>query len=169
MAPLPEPIAVVGTACRFPGGSDDPSKLWELLKNPRDLSKKIPRSRFNTDGFYHPEATHHGTTNATKSYFLDSDVAHFDAGFFSIREYLTRKCAREEGRVPFKVASVALMANSSLPMIHQLLIPPYQNLPRPMQSILSNDSCWRPCTMALAPLVSPWRSCVALRQPSTWA
>ncbi|TGJ82083.1 hypothetical protein E0Z10_g6697 [Xylaria hypoxylon] len=81
----PEPIAIVGSGCRFPGGSNSPSKLWELLKNPRDLSTKVPDTRFNVDTFYHPEATHHGTTNATKSYFLEEDVSQFDAGFFNIQ------------------------------------------------------------------------------------
>lgn len=80
-----EPIAIVGSACRFPGGSDSPSKLWELLKEPRDLSSKVPADRFNIDAFYHPEPTHHGTTNAKKSYFLDRDVSRFDASFFGIQ------------------------------------------------------------------------------------
>ncbi|KAJ5951279.1 uncharacterized protein N7479_009692 [Penicillium vulpinum] len=82
---MPEPIAIIGTACRFPGGCDSPSKLWELLKNPRDISKKVPLDRFNVDHYYHPEATHHGTTNATKSYFLEENVAQFDAPFFNIQ------------------------------------------------------------------------------------
>ncbi|KAJ5429252.1 hypothetical protein N7491_006268, partial [Penicillium cf. griseofulvum] len=82
---MPEPIAIIGTACRFPGGCDSPSKLWELLKNPRDISKKVPLDRFNVDHFYHPEATHHGTTNATKSYFLEENIAQFDAQFFNIQ------------------------------------------------------------------------------------
>lgn len=85
MQTVSEPIAVVGSGCRFPGGSNSPSKLWDLLENPRDLSTKVPEGRFNVDKFYHPEATHHGTTNATKSYFLEEDVAQFDAGFFNLQ------------------------------------------------------------------------------------
>jgi acyl transferase domain-containing protein len=84
-----EPIAVIGSGCRFPGGSDTPSKLWSLIQDPHDLSKKPPASRFDIDPFYHPVGTHHGTTNATKSYWLeDSDrtnVSKFDAGFFNIQ------------------------------------------------------------------------------------
>lgn len=79
-----EPIAIIGSACRFPGGSNTTSKLWELIKTPRDISQKIPSTRFNVDTFYHPEATHHGTTNAPKGYFLDEDVANFDAAFFNM-------------------------------------------------------------------------------------
>ncbi|CAG8216066.1 unnamed protein product [Penicillium nalgiovense] len=82
---MPEPIAIIGTACRFPGGCDSPSKLWELLRNPSDISKEVPIDRFNVDNFYHPEATHHGTTNATKSYFLEENIAQFDAQFFNMQ------------------------------------------------------------------------------------
>ncbi|RYP60584.1 hypothetical protein DL770_009960 [Monosporascus sp. CRB-9-2] len=86
---MPEPIAIIGSGCRFPGGADTPSKLWSLISQPIDLSRKPSASRFNIDLFYHPVGTHHGTTDATKSYWLDdmdrSNVAHFDAGFFNIQ------------------------------------------------------------------------------------
>ena len=86
---MAEPIAVIGAGCRFPGGADTPSKLWSVINHPCDLSRKPSASRFNIDSFYHPVGTHHGTTNATKSYWLEdndrSNVAHFDAGFFNIQ------------------------------------------------------------------------------------
>ncbi|KAJ5603276.1 hypothetical protein N7537_006232 [Penicillium hordei] len=82
---MPEPIAIIGTVCRFPGGCDSPSKLWELLRNPSGISKKVPLDRFNVDHFYHPEATHHGTTNVTKSYFLEENIAQFGVQFFNIQ------------------------------------------------------------------------------------
>ncbi|KAB8230052.1 uncharacterized protein BDW43DRAFT_170617 [Aspergillus alliaceus] len=84
-----EPIAIIGSGCRFPGGSETPSKLWSLIEKPSDLSSKPPSSRFNIDSFYHPVGTHHGTTNATQSYWLDesdrTSIAKFDAGFFNIQ------------------------------------------------------------------------------------
>lgn len=40
-----EPIAIVGSACRFPGDSSSPSKLWDLLREPRDVLQEIPDSR----------------------------------------------------------------------------------------------------------------------------
>ncbi|KAL8724801.1 MAG: hypothetical protein Q9166_007747 [cf. Caloplaca sp. 2 TL-2023] len=86
---MAEHIAVIGAGCRFPGNADTPSKLWSLLHDPRDLSRKPSPSRFNIDPFYHPDGTHHGTTNATKSYWLEdgdrSNVTQFDAGFFNIQ------------------------------------------------------------------------------------
>jgi len=40
-----EPIAIIGSGCRFPGGADTPSKLWDVISKPRDLSKKPPADR----------------------------------------------------------------------------------------------------------------------------
>lgn len=79
-----EPIAVIGIGCRFPGSANSPSKLWELLKSPRNVASPIPKTRWNLDKFYHPVGSHHGTTNVTESYFLDEadDIRHFDSTFF---------------------------------------------------------------------------------------
>ncbi|PWY71026.1 hypothetical protein BO70DRAFT_343322 [Aspergillus heteromorphus CBS 117.55] len=79
-----EPIAIIGSSCRYPGPAKNPSHLWQLLCDPYDLSKKAPADRFNIDGFYHSIGEHHGTTNAPKAYWLDGDVRMFDAPFFSI-------------------------------------------------------------------------------------
>ncbi|KAK4675878.1 putative Hybrid PKS-NRPS biosynthetic cluster [Podospora pseudoanserina] len=79
-----EPIAIVGTACRFPGPSTSPSKLWSLLASPTDIQTVIPPSRFNTEAFHHPVGSHHGTTNVRHAYLLTQDLSHFDASFFNI-------------------------------------------------------------------------------------
>lgn len=80
-----EPIAVIGSGCRFPGNSDTPSKLWELLRSPRDLLRQVPPERYDAEAFYHPDPKHHGTTDVRKSYFLNEDPASFDNGFFNIQ------------------------------------------------------------------------------------
>lgn len=80
-----EPIAIIGTACRFPGESSSPSKLWELLHQPRDVLSEIPENRFNPHGFYHPDNLHHGTSNVQHSYVLSEDVRVFDSRFFGIK------------------------------------------------------------------------------------
>ncbi|KAL4881198.1 hypothetical protein BJY04DRAFT_218375 [Aspergillus karnatakaensis] len=79
-----EPVAIVGSSCRFPGGATSPSKLWELLEKPRDVVQEIPASRFNTKAFYHPDSQHHGSTNVKHAYLLDEDPRVFDRDFFSI-------------------------------------------------------------------------------------
>ncbi|RAL10592.1 ketoacyl-synt-domain-containing protein [Aspergillus homomorphus CBS 101889] len=83
MASLPEPVAIIGTGCRFPGSTSSPSKLWDLLHTPHNLASKTPSDRFNHDAFYHPD-THHGTGNAPESYFLSENIQQFDASFFNI-------------------------------------------------------------------------------------
>jgi acyl transferase domain-containing protein len=79
-----EPIAIVGLGCRFPGGSDSPSKLWDLLKNPHNVATRIPPERFNIDRFYHENNQHNGTCNVKETYFLDQDIRCFDHSFFGI-------------------------------------------------------------------------------------
>ncbi|KAI1776647.1 hybrid PKS-NRPS PsoA [Hypoxylon cercidicola] len=79
-----EPIAIIGSSCRFPGGANSSSKLWELLKEPHDLLSDIPLSRFNAKAFYHENGEHHGSTNVLKSYFLEEDPRLFDHTFFNI-------------------------------------------------------------------------------------
>ncbi|PKK49165.1 hypothetical protein CI102_7231 [Trichoderma harzianum] len=81
---ITEPIAIVGSSCRFPGSSSSPSKLWELLKNPKDILKEIPESRFNPEGFYNDNGEYHGSTNVRHSYLLDEDFREFDHNFFNI-------------------------------------------------------------------------------------
>lgn len=86
MAPKPsEPIAIVGSACRFAGDASSPSRLWELLREPRDLRREIPTSRFNAKGFYHPDGSYHGHSNVSHAYIMNGDVAVFDNEFFGIR------------------------------------------------------------------------------------
>lgn len=50
----PVPIAIIGIGCRFAGDATSPSKLWEMLENGRSAWSEIPSSRFNIDGWYHP-------------------------------------------------------------------------------------------------------------------
>ncbi|KAH8726360.1 hypothetical protein GQ44DRAFT_613908 [Phaeosphaeriaceae sp. PMI808] len=80
-----EPIAIIGLACRFPGGANTPLKLKDLIETPYDLSKTVPADRFDTTSFFHAQSSHHGTTNSNKAYFLDDEVRHFDTAFFNIQ------------------------------------------------------------------------------------
>ncbi|TVY41051.1 Hybrid PKS-NRPS synthetase [Lachnellula occidentalis] len=82
---MAEPVAIIGSACRFPGGADSPAKLWELLKNPRDALSEFPPDRLNLKNFYHQNGTHHGSTDVqNKGYLLEEDFRLFDASFFHI-------------------------------------------------------------------------------------
>lgn len=82
--PTSEPVAIVGSACRFAGDATSPAAFWNLLSNPVDLTKEVPPERFNIKGFYHPDGAHHGTTDSPKAYWLEQDHRVFDASFFNI-------------------------------------------------------------------------------------
>jgi len=77
------PIAVVGMACRFPGGADTPEAFWELLKNGVDASCEVPPARWNVDAVFDPDPAAPGKTYVRRGGFLQS-VDGFDAGLFGI-------------------------------------------------------------------------------------
>ncbi|KAL2816617.1 hypothetical protein BDW59DRAFT_166262 [Aspergillus cavernicola] len=79
-----EPIAIVGLGCRFPGGADTPEKLWDLVYEGRQCWEEVPSSRFNCTAFYHPDPDARGTHNARGGFFLNQNLAAFDANFFGI-------------------------------------------------------------------------------------
>lgn len=79
-----EPIAIVGSGCRFPGGASTPAKLWEILREPRDLLTPIPVTRFSAPGFYHEDGDYSGHSNVLHSYLLSEDHTAWDADFFNI-------------------------------------------------------------------------------------
>ncbi|RYP80178.1 hypothetical protein DL769_002591 [Monosporascus sp. CRB-8-3] len=84
MAKSESRIAVIGMACRLPGGADSPESLWSLLADGRDGRKEVPKDRWDWKSFYNKNAATKDTTNFSHAYFLDEDVSAFDARFFNI-------------------------------------------------------------------------------------
>jgi acyl transferase domain-containing protein/NADP-dependent 3-hydroxy acid dehydrogenase YdfG len=79
-----EPIAIVGTGCRFPGYVRTAEQLWELLAAGGDAISRFPSDRgWDLDGIYDPEGARPGTSYVDQGGFL-YDAADFDAGFFGI-------------------------------------------------------------------------------------
>ncbi|WP_321913006.1 SDR family NAD(P)-dependent oxidoreductase [Paraburkholderia sp. J11-2] len=76
-------IAIVGMACRFPGGVQGPDDFWQLLCDERDAVTAVPSERFGTAFYQHPSKKEPGKSYTFSAGVLD-DVAGFDAAFFGI-------------------------------------------------------------------------------------
>ncbi|MFI8069125.1 beta-ketoacyl synthase N-terminal-like domain-containing protein, partial [Streptomyces sp. NPDC086033] len=79
-----EPIAIVGMACRLPGGVATPEELWRLVAEGRDAVSGFPEDRgWHLDDLYDPEGTRPGSSYVREGGFVH-DLADFDAEFFGI-------------------------------------------------------------------------------------
>ncbi|MFL6125005.1 beta-ketoacyl synthase N-terminal-like domain-containing protein, partial [Actinophytocola sp.] len=79
-----EPIAIVGMACRLPGGVAGPDDLWRLVSQGRDGVSGFPTDRgWNLDDLFDPDPDHPDTSYVSRGGFLQ-DAGQFDAGFFGI-------------------------------------------------------------------------------------
>jgi acyl transferase domain-containing protein len=72
-----EPIAIIGMACRFPGGVRSPEQLWQLLADGENVVSDFPTDRgWDLSGLAAASTTHQG------GFLLDA--AEFDPDFFRI-------------------------------------------------------------------------------------
>ena len=83
--PAPTALALIGAACRLPGGADTPEALWELLREGGDAIVDVPRERYDVDAWYSAELGQRGTLYARRAGLLQGPIDTFDAPFFHIR------------------------------------------------------------------------------------
>ena len=57
------PIAIVGMACRLPGGSSNPEEFWNMVASGRSGWSSIPAERFTQSSFEHPSSDVGGTVS----------------------------------------------------------------------------------------------------------
>jgi acyl transferase domain-containing protein/NADPH:quinone reductase-like Zn-dependent oxidoreductase len=81
-----KPVAIVGMACRLPGGVTDADEFYELCCRARSGWSEIPEERFSKVGYHHPNSDKLGCFNPIGGCFLSEDIALFDAPFFNITE-----------------------------------------------------------------------------------
>ena len=78
-----EPIAIIGMACRFPGGADDPETFWEGLVNGQDAITEIPPDRWDIDRYYDPDPDASGKMNCRYGGVI-GNLDQFDPGLFGL-------------------------------------------------------------------------------------
>jgi acyl transferase domain-containing protein/NADPH:quinone reductase-like Zn-dependent oxidoreductase/NADP-dependent 3-hydroxy acid dehydrogenase YdfG/acyl carrier protein len=78
-----EPIAVVGMACRLPGGLEDPHAYWKALAEGLDLVGEVPADRWDVDAYYDPDPSAMGKSRTKAGGFL-KEIDGFEPAFFGI-------------------------------------------------------------------------------------
>jgi acyl transferase domain-containing protein/NADPH:quinone reductase-like Zn-dependent oxidoreductase len=78
-----DPIAIVGMACRLPGGADTPDRFWRLMRDSACVVREVPPGRWNGDAWYDPDLSTAGKTVTKSGCFLDR-IDAFDADYFGI-------------------------------------------------------------------------------------
>ena len=78
-----EPVAIIGMACRFPGGADDPDRFWTLLASGRGAVTPLPTDRPELTETYAADGDRTDRHRVRAAGFIDG-IDRFDAAFFGM-------------------------------------------------------------------------------------
>lgn len=76
-------IAIVGMACRMPGGATNTESFWDLLEKGLDVHRTIPADRFDVKTHHDPNGKAINASHTAYGCFID-DPGFFDAPFFNM-------------------------------------------------------------------------------------
>jgi acyl transferase domain-containing protein len=139
------PIAICGIGLRLPGGVRNDRDFANLLLNKRDARSVVPGDRYDIDGYYDPSAKA-GSIVTKHGYFIDVDLAAFDASMFSMSNAeicqmdpgqrllleVTREALESAGEVDFRGRNIGTFVGDftqdweDLHNLDTLNIAPYQ-------------------------------------------
>lgn len=114
-------IAIIGAACRFPGGINSLENYWENLCSGADLVTEVPEKRFTTRAYTHPLRETPGKSVTFRAGVVDH-VMDFDADFF--------------GMAPREVASIDPQQRLALMLSYEAL----QSAGLTMRSLRGSDT-----------------------------
>ena len=135
-----DPIAIVGMACRVPGGGDTPAQFWQLLRNGVDTVREVPADRWDGDAWYDPDLSATAKSATKWGGFLDR-IDGFDADYFGI---LPREAERMDPQQRlFLEVAIEAIDDAGLPH-EQPARKPHRRLHRELPQRLRTASVQRP-------------------------
>ncbi len=102
-----EPIAVIGLACRFPGGVATPEQFWSLLEQGKDALSGFPVNRWPEWAGQNAQPEALVNIPSLRGGYLDENSFGFDADFFGLTPEEVRSTAPQH-RLLLEVAWEAL-------------------------------------------------------------
>lgn len=78
-----DPVAIVGMACRAPGGADTPDALWRLVRGRIDATREVPAERWNGARWFDPDPSAPGKITTNRAGFLEN-IDAFDPDYFGM-------------------------------------------------------------------------------------
>ncbi|MCP3972394.1 MAG: KR domain-containing protein [Rhodobacteraceae bacterium] len=76
-------VAIIGMACKLPGGNSSPDEFWDFLIRRKSGISEVPQDRWDVDIFYDPNPDAIAKSVTKWAGFIDG-LREFDAQFFGI-------------------------------------------------------------------------------------